>query len=170
MTLSISVVPFSSIDLSVRYVSTTWPGHYGCDPDVRGQHGTSIYHRRATGETLNRAGRDHENSVRVPWMSEGLKTWYVQKDKTILPKLYGVFTPGIVRGTQFDWEGLAERCRTLIWVTFTLYFIQVDQPTWMMSCSCVICSFWGGIARNNRRRKEKKKKPWCVCFYFCVQT
>lgn len=39
MILSILVVPFRSIDLSLRHVSATWPGHYGCDPDARGQHG-----------------------------------------------------------------------------------------------------------------------------------
>lgn len=43
MTLSIPVVPFRSIDLSLRHVSTTWPGHYGCDPDARGQYQRSCY-------------------------------------------------------------------------------------------------------------------------------
>ena len=37
MTLSIPVVPFRSIDLSLRHVRATWPGHYGCDPDARGR-------------------------------------------------------------------------------------------------------------------------------------
>lgn len=38
MMLSIPVVPFRFIDLSLRHVSATWPGHYGCDPDARGRH------------------------------------------------------------------------------------------------------------------------------------
>lgn len=43
MTLSIPVEPFRSIDLSLKHVSTTWPGHYGSDPDARGQHWRKLH-------------------------------------------------------------------------------------------------------------------------------
>lgn len=46
MALSISVGPSSSIDLSLRHVSTTWPGHHGCDPDVRGRRGRGVHPSR----------------------------------------------------------------------------------------------------------------------------
>lgn len=57
MALSISVAPFSSIDLSVRHVSTTWPGHHGCDPDVRGRRGRSVHPSQIHGgDTERRRG------------------------------------------------------------------------------------------------------------------
>lgn len=46
MALSISVGPSSSIDLSLRHVSATWPGHHGCDPDVRGRRGRGVHPSR----------------------------------------------------------------------------------------------------------------------------
>lgn len=58
MTLSIPVVPFRFIDLSLRHVSATWPSHYGCDPDARGRHQWNLdLSQGATGEMLNWVGR-----------------------------------------------------------------------------------------------------------------
>lgn len=50
--LSIPVLPFRSIDLSLRHVSTTWPSHYGCDPDARGRDQGNLH---LSEELLNQA-------------------------------------------------------------------------------------------------------------------